>query len=72
MSKKILNDLVTIVVTAVVTLALVGGLAVVYHHASADVVIEEDQPGWDCLTMGNQVCGQSPFAVDELIGRVAR
>lgn len=21
-------------------------------------VIEEDQPGWDCATMGNRICGE--------------
>lgn len=27
--------------------------------------IEEDEPGWDCRTMGNQVCGGAPEAIGD-------
>lgn len=26
--------------------------------------IEEDEPGWNCATMGNQICGPSTFTLD--------
>ena len=35
-----------------IVVGIVAGLAINYS-----VTPEEDQPGWDCRTMGNHVCG---------------
>ena len=34
---------------------------------NADVVIMEDESGWDCATMGNRICGSGAAAVGDLI-----
>lgn len=51
-------------------------------RASHIVRIEEDQPGWDCHTMGNKVCGpadEAPrlgddlgFAMTEVTGQIGQ
>jgi hypothetical protein len=35
-------------------------LAPIAHHSTAVdlTVIEEDQPGWNCHTQGNMICGK--------------
>lgn len=38
--------------------------AMVTVEATPAAPIQEDEPGWDCLTMGNRVCG--PKAGDEV------
>lgn len=30
---------------------------VVFSWPDSSVTMQEDDPGWDCATMGNQVCG---------------
>lgn len=58
---------------AIATLALLGGLAVGTFAPSPGIgsptpavtapAIEEDDPGWDCATMGNRICG--PLTEDD-------
>lgn len=43
---------------AALALAFVAGAGVgSLHHRAAPPVLQEDDPGWDCATMGNRVCG---------------
>lgn len=37
---------------------LIAGLVAVAFIAGGSAPIQEDDPGWDCQTMGNQVCGE--------------
>ena len=46
-----------ITVAAGVLAAALGIPAVGAAHADPVAQVQEDQPGWDCRTMGNRVCG---------------
>jgi hypothetical protein len=59
------------IIVYVIVLLLIAGAAISYvdanaasHPAKASVnaprLIEEDDPGWNCHTMGNGVCGNGP------------
>jgi hypothetical protein len=37
---------------------------VVFSWPDSSVTMQEDDPGWDCATMGNRVCGTEVSAVD--------
>lgn len=48
-----------------VALALtLGLLGVAVHRADAAEVCHEDQPCWDCETMGNRICGPIPVPAE--------
>ena len=56
------NDVRRVVVGAALSAALLGGYAVGTHQHAATTVAhrcEEDQPCWNCKTMGNHICGPS-------------
>jgi len=63
-SDKVWDVSGVVMLLVVVAVALMGWLHV-GHKASAvrpvaqvqSVHVEEDEPGWDCHTMGNKVCG---------------
>lgn len=44
-----------------IVIALLTGILFVVMGATAAQAIQEDEPGWDCRTMGNQVCGEAEF-----------
>lgn len=55
-----------IALIVVMTVALLLGLLIPWdsilpwstaHPSPAHSVIHEDDPGWDCATMGNKICG---------------
>lgn len=47
----------TVIVFAAILASLAGyGVASMVHHKSQEI-IQEDDPHWNCHTMGNQICG---------------
>lgn len=44
---------------ALALLCLLGQMPPVVHEVPAPPAIAEDDPRWDCRTMGNKVCGNS-------------
>ncbi len=47
----------TIAAIGIAVAALTAQALIPTEAQAAPVRIEEDQPGWDCHTMGNRVCG---------------
>jgi hypothetical protein len=45
------------VAVALVAIAALLALTVASNDAQQSIVIEEDDPRWDCETMGNKLCG---------------
>lgn len=39
--------------------------AIVAGDENADGIIDEDEIGWNCKTMGNRICGPSDDSIDE-------
>lgn len=48
---------------AIALVALIAFLVVLSRPSGAQRRIEEDEPGWDCRTMGNRICGPMPTFV---------
>lgn len=45
------------VIVAMVAMAALLALSVASNEAQQTTTIEEDDPRWDCETMGNELCG---------------
>lgn len=64
-----MNTLKTIAASITVSAVTTLGLGWVYIHRTEAIapahpvvqVCEEDQPCWDCTTMGNRICGHPPM-----------
>lgn len=66
------------IVTALAAVALLTGCGAAVEASAPPVKtitatpatagIQEDDPGWDCLTMGNRICGANPIQRTEAWG----
>jgi hypothetical protein len=59
--------LIGLLVTAALTEGPIGSQTTIVPSVPQQDRIEEDEPGWDCRTMGNKLCG--PGAVSEVSQR---